>query len=394
MFKLLIGKPGAGKSYVMLKEIVDELRNTNRMIVTNLDLKQEDLFQYLMSEYGESFEMCSRIIKIEHTDLPRFWTFRQDAKNAEGVKVAGCAFFLDELHRYFNARHWNSGDKGQECCNYVTAHRHYGDSILASTQSTGFLDKMFIRIVQEFILIRNQNKERWGWFRAPGVFRYYSYNEPPVSANVKPFYKGTFKLDTKKLANCYRTDGLCDSPGLARADKDEKAKGMPFWVAPAIFAGIAAIAIFIVHQGPGFVANFFLNTTRKIAYTGKETVVKKQTETTVKEIINEEKPTNSVAVASVAVQNKKEEKQEEKLYVKGHSRINGKYWVALSDGRVIMDSQDYGDNPFWRQKCGAEVLQVDGRGAMLWLDGKYQVVQYGVATVTENVTPRNKSWMR
>ena len=140
MLKMLIGLPGAGKSYVMLKEMVEELRSTRRMVVTNLDIREDKLFDYLMRVYGEHYDMSSRIIKIRHEQLPRFWTFRKDAINEKGEKIAGCAFFLDELHRYFNARHWNLGDKGLECCNYITAHRHYGDTIWTSTQSTGFLE--------------------------------------------------------------------------------------------------------------------------------------------------------------------------------------------------------------------------------------------------------------
>jgi len=238
MIKGIIGKPGGGKSYCALQVIVDELLSSRRKIITNVAVIIPELAQYMHDVYGDSCECSERIIILQHEDVKRFWTFRQNVLGPDGKKVAGCVFVLDELHRHYNARQWAEGDKGRACLDYITAHRHFADDIWYITQSTGFLEKQFLRVTQEFIQVRNYSKERWGWFRGQDHIKASVFLRPPDSATVLPTHGYKIFLDTKRLAKCYHTDSMDSGNIGGPADKGQKSKGLPYWSIWLIFAGV------------------------------------------------------------------------------------------------------------------------------------------------------------
>jgi len=251
VIKAIIGKPGAGKSYVSMSIIEEELRLTKRVIITNVDVKIGPFADYLIKKYGDTFDLGMRLRKIADVDLRRFWELREDARDDSGKKIGGCCFVLDEVHRHFNARLWaeNGKDKGKSCLDYLSAHRHYGDDVYYMTQNTHFLDKNFIRTTQDFTQLRNYSKERWGWFRGIGRFRGQVFLMPPDSANVHPIYTYGFKLDLDGLANCYNTDALDSNPGQGPADKGQRAKGLPVWCFPLGVIGVSLGVFFLLKVG-------------------------------------------------------------------------------------------------------------------------------------------------
>jgi len=251
VIKAIIGKPGAGKSYVSMSIIEEELRLTKRVIITNVDVKIGPFADYLLKKYGDTFDLGMRMRKIADVDLRRFWELREDAKDESGKKIGGCCFVLDEVHRHFNARLWaeNGKDKGKSCLDYLSAHRHYGDDVYYMTQNTHFLDKNFIRTTQDFTQLRNYSKERWGWFRGIGRFRGQVFLMPPDSANVHPIYTYGFKLDMDGLANCYNTDALDSNPGQGPADKGQRAKGLPVWCFPVGVVAAGVVCFFVLKRG-------------------------------------------------------------------------------------------------------------------------------------------------
>lgn len=328
MIKAIIGKPGAGKSYVSMSIIEEELRLTKRVIVTNVDVKVGAFADYLQKKYSDTFNLGSRLIKIDHESLRRFWELREDAKDETGKKIGGCCFVLDEVHRYFNARLWaeNGRDKGKACLDYLSAHRHYGDDVYYMTQNTHFLDKNFIRTTQDFTQLRNYGKERWGWFRGPGRFRGQVFLLPPDSSQINPIYTYGFKLDMDGLANCYNTDALDANPGQGPADKGQRAKGLPVWTFPVGVACVGLLVFVLLRVGIGSVTAAVSPKVAAAAAVGGRTTAPRVAQPAV--------VTNNVSHGE-EVRSQLGEVSTNKIRMTGFIYVKGRFVVYLSDGRKI-----------------------------------------------------------
>jgi hypothetical protein len=258
------GKPGAGKSFYALKLLLEELRLTNRQVITNLSVKPGELAAFLTERYDDTFNLRERLHVLSEEQAAEFWRYRgtieltqrretvrtvkggiqrEEVLDFSGAANGGVFYVLDEVHLFFNSRNWMK--LGGDCIYYLSQHRKLGDDILAVTQHVENVDKQFRSMAQDYTYIRNLSKERVGIFRGASSFLRLTFPQPANSSGVKCQETGLFKLDVTGLAQCYETAAGVGIHGRAGADKGERRKGLPLWILFALIVllvvGLAAI---------------------------------------------------------------------------------------------------------------------------------------------------------
>jgi hypothetical protein len=254
------GKPGGGKSMYAVRLLVQELRSTERDIVTNLPLKLGELAMYLEREYGETFNLGERVELLTENDIGQFWLHRGRGRRLEarcerelrGRKLSvvdytaaaewgGVFYAIDEVHIAFNSRKWM--ETGEDCIYYLSQHRKLGDDVLCITQHVNNVDKQFRSMAQDYTYLRNMSKERVGIFRSFPLFQRSTYLQP-ATALEKPMETAVMKIDVKGLGQVYDTAAGVGIHGRL-ADTTERSKGMSLaWLFAAIvvlFAGLAFV---------------------------------------------------------------------------------------------------------------------------------------------------------
>jgi len=262
------GKPGGGKSLYSVKLIIEELLHGHRTVITNVPLKLGKLNEYLQREYSDkTIDLHARVRVLSDDEAGVFWTIRPEGSTGPALlgksdwqmgkrpdfsqtKDTGVLYVIDEVHNYFNARHWM--ETGRDVLFYLSQHRKLGDNVVCVTQHIGNVDKQFRSVAQDYTYLRNLSKQRLGMFKLPAMFVRRTYPEPatPTSACSET---GTFRLDVTGIAACYDTAQGVSIHGRL-ADKGEKAKGIP-WYVPAI--GVPLLLFAIYHYGPKTIMSFF-----------------------------------------------------------------------------------------------------------------------------------------
>lgn len=257
------GKPGGGKSLYAVSLLLDELLNSERVIVTNIPLRLDNIIKYLASKGREDISVYERILLIG-TDNVRlgnatvgdeavkeFWRYRgtrpedilpafTDEEIKAGKRPAmtdfgtrGVVYFLDELHEHLNSRQWQK--TGEMLLWYIAKHRHFGDDVFWITQSVPNVDRQWRSVTQEYRYIRNFSKESWNGFSKGDYFQMESYLEPYTGSQTAQDSK-KFRLDRRGIQDCYYT-----SLAAGAADKGQKSKGIPIWVLYGGIIGGAAL---------------------------------------------------------------------------------------------------------------------------------------------------------
>ncbi len=276
------GKPGSGKTLYAVMLIIRELLFGNRIVVTNVPLKLGRLNEYLQQVApGRNIPLFGpnrRLILLDDNDQARelyvkysqeyygttdpdereriFQRYEQSIKTMSVTEEArefwkhrslpgrrfeedtGALIVLDELHIHFNARKW--AQTGDACLHYLSQHRKFGDDLICITQALGNVDKQFRSVAEDFTMIINESKRKFGPFRGRNRFVRASYYKEPNSPRDVPFERVAFQLDAKGVASCYDTAAGVGVHGN-KADTGKKPKGIPIMV--MLPAGVALVAI-------------------------------------------------------------------------------------------------------------------------------------------------------
>lgn len=234
----VLGKPGGGKTLYAMKLILEELRQGDRLVVTNVALNLSRFNEYIQEKYpGETINLWQRVSVLTEDMCREFWKYR----TMPGIEDKGAFIVLDELHLFFNAREWMN--TGKDCLHYLSQHRKLGDDVICVTQHVGNVDKQFRSVAQDFTLVVNGFKQKLGLFRGLPCFNRYTYSSEPNGTRVEPDDTGHFRLDAKGIASCYNTAAGVGVHGRG-ADKAEKRRGLPLWVFPVVALVFIAVVIF------------------------------------------------------------------------------------------------------------------------------------------------------
>lgn len=245
--------------------VVDELRLTDRKIVTNLSLKLPELCEYLHKTYGDTFNAASRIRILSEEETYSFWlyfdkdteggklisrrkmTFERDGRRFSTDEVdysprSHCRvlYVIDEVHKFFSARSWASN--GSDGFYYASEHRKFGDDVILITQFIGNVDKQLRSVAQDYTYVRNFKKERYGWFTSFPFMSRSTYSEPFTGGQIAMETK-RYRVDTKGIGSCYDTASGVGVVGRSGADIGQRAKGIPI-VFLFLLAALIPVAIF------------------------------------------------------------------------------------------------------------------------------------------------------
>lgn len=296
MIHFVTGRIGGGKSYFTVGQIIEELRRSDRFIVTNVRLRLDELEAYMQREFGENTKgepgepWTARVRLLTDLEAKRFWLYPapgsditervQEGASEKGEPLIdfpkwdqfkapmerGTFFVIDEVHDHFNAREWQKNHK--DGIYWASKHRHLRQDALLVTQHPELCDKNFRRLSQDFTVLRNFGNEPLLGFRFAGRFRRATYlNEKKPGDKQDSLDKGWFKFDSK-IAACYFTHGTTGI--VSRMDvKESKGKGRsPWWL--LVYVAVFAAALWYV---PGLLSGGF---TKAVGFVlgGKKEAVK------------------------------------------------------------------------------------------------------------------------
>lgn len=223
---LLVGAPGHGKSYTLIREIEAAVSH-GIPVATNVPLRDD--WAYSMARRHTLFgrfrqdaverkaKLFSRYVVIS-SDFDLLLRVRLSGdKEGRGLLV------LDEAHRWMNARGWDNAmvvsEDGEETpmkrgealakrlrvINHLSAHRHYGFNVILATQSDRSIDNQARELYEFHSEVRNMR--RLPWFGAICRFNLFlrvtRWNDKSRSkAGVNCYWL------SKSLANLYSTHAL------------------------------------------------------------------------------------------------------------------------------------------------------------------------------------------
>lgn len=263
MIRFIGGKPGGSKSLYAMVRMIEELRSTNRFIVTNVAVEmlpwidgggvaRKGLRGGCISKYGEDFDCNRRVIFLEDEQVKRFYAYRPRMKETGEVEVmcippittgpmegrfrfttgqdglSGCAYFIDEAHEFFSSREWQK--TGKEVLSWASQQRRAGDDAWFLTQVIGNVEKQLRGVSQECYWMVNHRLLSLGFFRQPDILTYKLYGSTPPVPTETPLARGRVQCDRQFIYGTYNT---AKGVGVAgrQADIGVRAKGLHWsWV--------------------------------------------------------------------------------------------------------------------------------------------------------------------
>jgi hypothetical protein len=269
------GKPGGGKSYFTVRQIVEELRRSERQIITNVALNLDALAEYCHENIEKPVDVNKRIRMLTEAEVYTFWrcfvgmTITKTRRLGEGQdkpfvtdyaeletlsSYEGALFIIDEVHLYFSARDWQK--TGPDCEFFFSQHRKLKSDVFLVTQHCEKVDKNMRRNAQDFTVLRNMETEKlWMGVTFKKTLRRATYLQQPVRGDA-PMESGYFRLDVAGLGKLYNTAAGVGIVGRLDVRENHGGRGIWVWVALAV---VAALCAWVFPQVVGFGAKKFIN---------------------------------------------------------------------------------------------------------------------------------------
>jgi zona occludens toxin (predicted ATPase) len=192
------GTPGSGKTYEAVKKILDNLV-MGRVVYTNVDgIFDPECQEMIKSVCGLSDLALVRLLKpIEQHQLEEFWMHVEP----------GALIVLDEIHKWFSSREWQS-EKNKQFGYWASTHRHNGFDVVLITQNMERVDAAVRSLLEWTYVYRKVN-----FFGGAVQKKYlcYSYGGDdtagqPLAKNIRTYngkvfacYKSYVSKDVKEL---------------------------------------------------------------------------------------------------------------------------------------------------------------------------------------------------
>jgi len=141
------GTPGAGKTYDIVKKIMDNLR-LGRIVYTNIDGFDDSSVRQAQKAYCglDDWDYETRMIFLSKDQARYFWRFCKP----------GSLIVIDEIHRFFNSRDWQTPEN-REFVDWASTHRHEGFDLIMITQALEKVDKQARSLVEWTYFYRKVN---------------------------------------------------------------------------------------------------------------------------------------------------------------------------------------------------------------------------------------------
>jgi len=333
MIRIFLGKPGAGKSYGALRDILDEAVNGRRVLVTNLALDPGALSEYIQKRHpGADWDPVTRYVRLSAEQVTYFWRHRlgvslppfskeREDNVPEGLK--GCLYVIDEAHIYFDARAWAL--TGLELSFYNSQHRKFDDQVVFVTQFLDLLDRRVRGFCQEFVYFQNHGLQRFlTCFRLPAYFTAKTYSKPYTGATGDNCeHAARFTLD-KELAACYDTSAGVGISGRGKPENNPVRGVNFFWIGIPL-----GLLVTLFYFTPDLFTALMSSLFNRV-----QTPVVGRADLGVK---------GSELVSGPTPKGRADERPQEKIntvapapvFMTAHSLKGGRVYVWLSDGRIL-----------------------------------------------------------
>src|SRR5580692_1543897 len=294
----ICGKPGGGKSYLGVRQVVEELGipTSDRYIVTNIELIFGDretvedmplpwawrsfgwllrllgrvppetvrkktlkgLATYCHEHFKHEVNLRERIRILDDSESGEFWLYEpgrkfeqrkkikvgkheRDVPDFEDRAARGCLYVIDECHNYFPAREWQL--TGNDATFFLSQHRKLNCDVILITQHPEQCDKALRRLAQEYMTVRNLSREPFlgfnlaSWF---GEFRFLRMLNSPQSGNPCVFDSGFVSLNTQEIGALYDTMQGVGIAGRVVAKREQRGRSLWWLVVPMVAFAVGA----------------------------------------------------------------------------------------------------------------------------------------------------------
>lgn len=207
MIRAITGMPGEGKTCFAVQHIIiEELKNGDSPIFTNIEFNFEELEKYLIIE-GYECDL-SRINKLEEDQLADFWNHIPN----------GCLCVLDEVAEYFNSQAWKH--IGKDAGTWARQHRKLGHEPYLVVQELSHIFKQFRDLVGEEIKVTNLNNHKILGIRLPRFFNAkWCWKEAKTVSRSKLY---RFDVKVFKVYDTLATSGVLERGEVNKCKKSEK----------------------------------------------------------------------------------------------------------------------------------------------------------------------------
>lgn len=203
-----VGTPGSGKSYEAVCKLLDNLQ-LGRVVYTNISgLDSDSAREAIKAKTGLSdLQLFEQLQVMSDIQAKTFWDIVPD----------GCLIMLDECHKLFSNRNWQS-EENKLFTEWASTHRHKGFDLVLITQDIEKIDKharsliewtYFFRKINHFgALIKNQYL----------VYSYQSddHNGKPLATNRKSYDQSVFACYSSYAAKDVKELGIMRHTNLLK----------------------------------------------------------------------------------------------------------------------------------------------------------------------------------
>lgn len=272
---LVTGLPRHGKSYFGTLQALEELRRSERYVVTNLplDLKEVGKFCEIADGMPVESRMRGRLRMLTTQETCEFWLYDPEGEIVKGVKLfepqprewhrslkprsaimvpdfsrrqdpdyPGVLYIIDEAHLFFDAHHWQ--EIGDDASYFISQHGHMRTDILFITQHPGKLAKRLKLDLEEWTAVTNLGRVKgWKGVTLPGWFVRETYAGKPDDPKPGEPERGRFRLKPDSIGKLYSTSAGVGLSG--RVDTQEKKRGK-HWSKWAIYGGVGAVLMLLL----------------------------------------------------------------------------------------------------------------------------------------------------
>lgn len=133
---LYSGRPGSGKSLHAAKDVMYDLKNDRKPVITNFEVRHDESWKG-HSTYVPNCDLSAEYLCDFASDTWRVRDFAED----------GILLVVDEAQLLWNSRNWQDNNR-MEFLQFMSQHRKFGYKIILIAQSDIMIDKQFRTLIE------------------------------------------------------------------------------------------------------------------------------------------------------------------------------------------------------------------------------------------------------
>lgn len=215
-----VGTPGSGKTYEAVATVVQNLKR-GRRIYTNIDGLEDPLNRrFIQDQLGlGDYDFNKLLVFLSKDEVNRFWEIAKD----------GSMIVLDEVHKNFSNREWNT-ERNKQFADWASTHRHHGFDVILITQDIEKVEKHVRSLIEWSYYYRKVN-----FFGGAVQQKYLRYSYTGDDHNGKPLAKSV-KTYNPLIFKCYKSYATTDAKEVGFMSHVNILKHPIFFILPLVLA--------------------------------------------------------------------------------------------------------------------------------------------------------------